>query len=47
MSHQRKFSKDHSQIEGEIGGKELRIKHTSHMNDNFPRGLIPKEIENL
>ena len=47
MFHQRNFSKDHIRIEGEIGDKELRIEPTSHTTDNYPRGLIPKESENL
>ena len=47
MFHQRKLSENHDKIEGEIADKELRIEPTGHKTNNFPRGLIPKEIGNL
>ena len=47
MFHQRNFSRDHSKIDGENGDKGIRIEPTSHKTDNFPRGLIPREVENL
>ena len=47
MFHQKKFSENHSKIEGELGNKELRIESRSHNTDDFSRGLIPKSIGDL